>query len=325
MLRKRVRAASILLLAASMIAVTGPCSVSVRATESESLSSSGSEDKGQEPLVFTAAAKTLKAGKTKIFKTSLPGVTFSSSKPKIAGISKSGKVKALRCGKTVITAAIGSERVSVTLKVTPKKVIGIDPGHQQTGDSGLEPIGPGASEKKAKVAGGATGAATGLPEYKLTLAVGKELRKVLKSRGYRVVMTRTKHNVHISNNQRAKKLNKSCDIAVRLHGDSWSASSRGASVLYPSSHNTYVGDLSGKCKKLSKYIIKSYCKKTDIPDRGLSVRDDLTGTNWSTIPVTLIEMGFMSNPTEDRYMAKKSNQKIMAKGIADGIDDYFEY
>ena len=39
--------------------------------------------------------------------------------------------------------------------------------------------------------------------------------------------------------------------------------------------------------------------------------------------MTLIEMGFLSNPTEDRYMQKKSTQNKMAKGMADGIDKYF--
>ena len=59
--------------------------------------------------------------------------------------------------------------------------------------------------------------------------------------------------------------------------------------------------------------------------RGCIIRDDLTGTNWSEIPVTLIEMGFMSNSAEDRKMQKKTFQNKMAKGMADGIDSYFGY
>ncbi len=83
--------------------------------------------------------------------------------------------------------------------------------------------------------------------------------------------------------------------------------------------------MSKPSQKLSGCILKSYCKKTGIKSRGLIVRDDLTGTNWSKIPVTLIEMGFLSNPVEDRFMQKAANQKKMATGIADGVDDYFGF
>lgn len=67
-------------------------------------------------------------------------------------------------------------------------VVAIDAGHQARGNSQLEPIGPGASTQKAKVAGGATGTATRIPEYQTTLNVSLKLRDVLQSRGYKVVM-----------------------------------------------------------------------------------------------------------------------------------------
>ena len=39
--------------------------------------------------------------------------------------------------------------------------------------------------------------------------------------------------------------------------------------------------------------------------------------------MTLIEMGFLSNASEDRYMQKKETRNKMAVGMADGIDQYF--
>lgn len=204
--------------------------------------------------------------------------------------------------------------------------IGIDPGHQSHGDSSKEPDGPGSRTKKAKVTGGTSGRYSGLPEYKLTLQVGKKLKKELESRGYKVVMTRMKNDVNISNSKRAKKLNKGCDIAIRLHADgAGSSSAHGASMQCSTSKNKYIGKLASKCKKLSKKIIKSYCKKTGRKNNGIAYRNDLTGTNFSTIPVTLIEMGFMTNRSDDEYMAKPSNQEKMAEGIANGIDDYFGF
>ncbi len=207
------------------------------------------------------------------------------------------------------------------------KKVAIDAGHQMRGDSSTEPMGPGSSTKKAKVAGGATGVSSRVPEYKLTLNVAKKLKKELTKRGYEVYMIRSSNKVNISNKQRAQRANKSgADIYIRLHGDSSTSSGvRGASGLYPSSSNPYVGKLSKSSRRLTKNILSAYCRKTGIRNRGCVVRNDLTGTNWSKIPVTLIEMGFMSNPTEDRNMQKSKFQKRMAKGIANGIDKYFGF
>ena len=58
-------------------------------------------------------------------------------------------------------------------KKVKKKVIVIDAGHQTRAMSATEPIGPGASQRKAKVTGGATGCVSGLTEYKLNLQVAK--------------------------------------------------------------------------------------------------------------------------------------------------------
>ena len=58
-------------------------------------------------------------------------------------------------------------------------------------------------------------------------------------------------------------------------------------------------------------------------NRGVSYRFDLTGTNWSTVTNTLIEMGFMSNPEEDRKMASDEYQNKMVTGIVNGIEKYF--
>ena len=203
--------------------------------------------------------------------------------------------------------------------------IAIDAGHQGKGNSKTEPIGPGAKVRKAKVAGGTQGVKSKVPESKLTLQIALKLEKELKKRGYKVYMIRRKQNVNISNKQRAIKANKSgADICIRLHADAAGSSVRGASVLYPSKQNRYVGRLSKKSKKLSKNILDSYCKSTKFKKRGLSKRDDLTGTNWSKIPVALLEMGFMTNKTEDKQMQNKKVQKHMVDGIANGIDQYFK-
>lgn len=295
--------------------------------QENSQSKTGNNASKAAPLAFTKTVKTLTVGKGYQFKVNTSStVIWSVGDKKIASVSKKGYVKALRYGKTKVYAKRGNQKISVSLQVKGKKIIGIDPGHQSRGDSHKEPNGPGSSVKKAKVAGGTSGTATRKAEYQLTLEVAQKLEKELWNRGYQVVLTRNKNRVNISNKKRAELINKSgADICIRIHADGAGSSARGATVLCPSSRNRYVGKLHKKSKKLSQSLINAYCKKTGIRNRGISYRDDLTGTNWSSVPVALLEMGFMTNAREDRYMSSKEGQKSMVQGMANGIDAYFGY
>jgi N-acetylmuramoyl-L-alanine amidase len=206
-----------------------------------------------------------------------------------------------------------------------KRIVAIDPGHQRRGNSALEPVGPGAKTKKAKVSSGTTGRYTRVPEYKLNLVVAKKLKLELEKRGYQVVMTRTKHDVNISNRERAILANKSgADISVRIHANGATSSSvNGSLALYPGPSNPYVSHLSKKSKRLSSKIISAMCKETGAKNMGSIVDNNLTGSNWSKIPVTVVEMGFMSNKKEDQLMQTEAYQNKMVKGMANGIDNYF--
>lgn len=206
-----------------------------------------------------------------------------------------------------------------------QKVIVIDAGHQTHAMSATEPIGPGSSQRKAKVTGGASGCVTHLPEYKLNLQVAKKLKKELVNRGYKVIMVRTRNNVRMSNVDRAKIANKNkADAFIRIHANSAGSSRvKGALTIAPAASNPYMTKKNRRASQnLSEKVLKAMCKTTGAQNRGVMYTNSMTGINWSKVPVTIVEMGFMSNPSEDRKMASASYQKKIVKGIADGIDAF---
>ena len=231
------------------------------------------------------------------------------------------------CLSAVLLLSLCATGAAKTAQAEEKqKVIVIDAGHQTRAMSATEPIGPGSSQRKAKVTGGASGCVTHLPEYKLNLQVAKRLQKELVNRGYKVIMVRTKNNVRMSNVQRAKVANKyKADAFIRIHANSAGSSSvKGALTIAPASNNRYMTKANRKAsQKLSKKVLKAMCKTTGAKNRGVMYTNSMTGINWCKVPVTIVEMGFMSNPSEDRKMAKASYQKKIVKGIADGFDNFF--
>lgn len=207
------------------------------------------------------------------------------------------------------------------------RIIVIDPGHQTEGSSEQEPLGPGSAETKAEVTWGAKGISTGQAEYDLNLKVALLLRDELINRGYSVVMIRETNDVHISNMERAQVANKYDAAAyIRIHANSWTDETLHGAMTYCQSARNPYPDCAARYEEsllLSECVLTKFCSQTNRENLGVRESDSYTGTNWSCVPTTIVEMGFLSNSAEDRIMATELFQREAAVGIANGLDRYF--
>jgi N-acetylmuramoyl-L-alanine amidase len=198
------------------------------------------------------------------------------------------------------------------------KIVVVDPGHQARGNYEEEPIGPGSSTTKPKVSSGTAGVVTGIDESEYALAVSLMLRDELEARGVRVIMTRTRQDVNISNIERTKLANEAdADLYLRVHADGWDDSSvHGIHTLYPATIEGWTDDIAAASKRAAQLVQAALVAATGAYDRGLDARDDMTGFNWSDVPVVIPETGFMSNPTEDRLLAQDAYRRKLAVALA---------
>jgi len=200
----------------------------------------------------------------------------------------------------------------------------LDPGHQAKADSGQEPIGPGSTVTKDKVSSGTRSVNTGSPESELVLKVALKLRDVLQANGIQVVMTRTAQDVWISNAERAQIANAAgADLFVRIHADGATDSSiHGILMLYPATIGGWTDDIASESKRAAQLALDRLVAATGATNRGMVARGDITGFNWSDVPVILPEIGLMTNKTEDALLATDPYQDRIVQGLADAIMEY---
>lgn len=204
-------------------------------------------------------------------------------------------------------------------------VVCIDPGHQGKGNSAKEPVGPGSDQMKAKVSSGTEGRFSGVTEHALNLQIGLALRDELERRGYTVIMTRTTEDVDLSNSERAMIANNNnADAFIRIHANgSDNASVSGAEGICQTKNNPWNADEYAASRKLCDALVNNYSAATGIKNKGVIEEDNMSGINWSQVPVCIFEMGYMTNKSDDLFMNDSSGQKKMVEGLANGVDEYF--
>jgi N-acetylmuramoyl-L-alanine amidase len=208
-----------------------------------------------------------------------------------------------------------------TARAGERPAVVLDPGHDLRANLRTEPIGPGSGMRKILDGGGTRGVVTGIREAELDLAVGLRLRTLLERAGVRVVMTRsTTSGTSMGNIARARIANRvHASLFLRIHADGASSRSvAGTHTLYPAFRRGWTDDVYRRSRRAAGLVQGELVHALGFPDRGLQERSDFTGFNWSNVPVILVEMGFMTNPTEDRLLATARIRQRAAVALCRG-------
>lgn len=199
----------------------------------------------------------------------------------------------------------------------------------------------------------------GICEKLIVLEVAKLLTQELKNRGYVVYMTRNS-DVYIDLRKRTEFANeKNADLFVSIHANSMPKDSpktpKGVETYFLSparserAEQVAKAENQGDIETMSHFATKSFLNTIssfhlvashklaiEIQSGILNIVRQTHNTHdgavregpfWvlagALMPSVLIEIGYASHKDEGKLIAKKEYQKLLAKGIADGIDGYF--
>lgn len=227
--------------------------------------------------------------------------------------------------KTIVPPTIEQPIVEVPTEEEVKYTIVIDPGHGPKVNSDMEPIAPGSTIMKRKYGTGAVGNITGTMEREINLNVSLMLRDLLEKDGFIVIMTRTNHEVILSNIERVNLANNSnADLMIRIHNDSHTNTEiHGASMLVPGDVG-YASEIMDISRQYGEIVLDTLVNEIGMANRGVITRTDQTGFNWSKVPIMTVEMGFLSNPEEDKLLSTSDYQEKLAYALYLGIVNCFK-
>ena len=154
----------------------------------------------------------------------------------------------------------------------------------------------------------------GINEKDITLDVTQRVANILKSKGYKVALTR-KDDTFVSLQDRVTfSEDEAPEIFVSIHVNS-------AVATEPKGIEThYYHDYSNN---LAKIVHSHLAKDIDTKDRGL-FKSKFYVINHTTVPAILVEMGFISNEEERNELVSDSRKNKTAKAIAEGIIEYLK-
>lgn len=181
------------------------------------------------------------------------------------------------------------------------KVIVVDPGH---GGSDTGAIGP-----------------SNAAEKNVTLAIARDLRKLLSDEGATVIMTRTSdRDVAYKGTSDIDELQARVNIANQANADLFISIHADAFTKYASGTATYF--YPGSNDDLARLVQSSMVGQLELYDRGFQPSDYYV-LKYTNMPAILTEVAFISNPKEENLLINRSFDKKAAFGIYTGIKKYF--
>lgn len=200
------------------------------------------------------------------------------------------------------------------LNKSPLKVIMLDPGH------GGKDVG-GTGKRKTR-------------EKDLVMEIALKLRQRLRDKGYVVLLTRS-YDKTVSLAQRTILAGKmSPDIFVSIHANIAAPSVSGIETFFlapvgtASSHSSkpsYDKEKGNKFDKnsaaLAYQVQRNLIRYTKAADRGVK-RSRFYVLKNASCPAVLVELGFLSNTSEESKMRTDSYQDLLVRGIEMGILSY---
>ena len=80
----------------------------------------------------------------------------------------------------------------------------------------------------------------------------------------------------------------------------------------------WTDDVLPRSRRAAELVQVELVRALRFPDRGLQERSDFTGFNWADVPVILVELGFMTNPGEDRQLDRPEVRARAALALCRG-------
>lgn len=168
---------------------------------------------------------------------------------------------------------------------------------------------------------------TGVMEKTVTLRIANEVRRLLMAEGATVYMTRdtdTEVSPKGANASDIEELQARCDVAnqnasdvfVSIHMDSFSSGAAKGTTGY------YYSLGSQKSRDLADKVRSGVIDQIGTQSRGTQSCNFYV-VKHTDMPATLVEVAFISNPTEEQLLDSEDGIKKAAQGIVDGIADFF--